>query len=114
MWLGPLHDASYVTEMLELAKEWGWISEGNGLDLEKLLSIMIEESDPRLPPGYTKMDEMASRAKMNSPSLKKMMNALVKEGYAASRSHIISNALKTDCPMSQFIRIAKDEMKRVD
>jgi len=58
MWLGPLHDASYVTEMLELAKEWGWVSEGTGMDLDKLLSIMIEESDPRLPPGYTKMDEV--------------------------------------------------------
>ncbi|CAH8268809.1 unnamed protein product [Arabidopsis lyrata] len=111
MWLGPLHDASYVTEMLELAKEWGWVSEGTGMDLEKLLSIMIEESDPRLPPGYTKMDEMASRAKMNSPPLKKMMSALVKEGYAASRSHIIPNALKTDCPMSHFVRIAKDNLQ---
>jgi tRNA (guanine26-N2/guanine27-N2)-dimethyltransferase len=110
MWLGPLHDASYVTEMLELAKEWGWVSEGTGMDLDKLLSIMIEESDPRLPPGYTKMDEMASRAKMNSPPLKKMMSALVKEGYAASRSHIIPNALKTDCPMSHFVRIAKENL----
>ncbi|CAH2063977.1 unnamed protein product [Thlaspi arvense] len=111
MWLGPLHDAPYVTEMLELAKEWGWVSEGSGLDLEKLLSIMIEESDPRLPPGYTIMDQMASRAKINSPSLKKMTSALVKEGYAVSRSHIISNALKTNCPMSNFIRIAKNEMQ---
>lgn len=58
MWLGPLHDGSYVTEMLDLAKEWGWVSEGTGMDLEKLLSIMIEESDPRLPPGYFKMDEV--------------------------------------------------------
>lgn len=58
MWLGPLHDASYVTEMLELAKEWGWVREDTGMDLDKLLSIMIEESDPRLPPGYTKMDEV--------------------------------------------------------
>ncbi|CAH8360495.1 unnamed protein product [Eruca vesicaria subsp. sativa] len=112
MWLGPLHDGSYVNEMLDLAKEWGWVSEGVGMDLEKLLSIMIEESDPRLPPGYFKMDEMASRAKMNSPSLKKMMSALVKEGYAVSRSHIISNGLKTDCPMSQFIKIAKDELQK--
>ncbi|VVB05867.1 unnamed protein product [Arabis nemorensis] len=111
MWLGPLHDATYVTEMLDLAKEWGWVSEGIGMDLEKLLSIMIEESDPRLPPGYTIMDQMASRAKMNSPSLKKMMSALVKEGYAVSRSHIISNALKTDCPMSDFVRIANNEMQ---
>uniref|UniRef100_M4CSP5 Uncharacterized protein n=2 Tax=Brassica campestris TaxID=3711 RepID=M4CSP5_BRACM len=111
MWLGPLHDGSYVTEMLDLAKEWGWVSEGTGMDLEKLLSIMIEESDPRLPPGYFKMDEMASRAKMNSPSLKKMMSALVKEGYAVSRSHIISNGLKTDCPMSHFIKIAQDELQ---
>ncbi|XP_010554560.1 PREDICTED: tRNA (guanine(26)-N(2))-dimethyltransferase [Tarenaya hassleriana] len=111
LWLGALHDASYVTEMLELAKEWGWVgNDGTGSDLEKLLSLMIEESDPRLPPGYIKMDEMASRAKMNSPSLKKMMSALAKEGYATSRSHIIPNAIKTDCHMADFVRIAKEQL----
>ncbi|GAY53977.1 hypothetical protein CUMW_153080 [Citrus unshiu] len=51
---------------------------------------------------------MASRAKINSPSLETMMSAMQKEGYVASRSHIASNAIKTNCPMVVCIRIAKE------
>ena len=58
LWTGPLHQASYLTDMLNLAEEWGWIGEDVGLDLEKLLKQMIEESNPDLPFGYTKLDEV--------------------------------------------------------
>lgn len=33
---------------------------------------------------------------------------LSQEGYAVSRSHIESNALKTNCPMSECIRVAQE------
>lgn len=59
LWTGPLHDAAYLTEMLKLAREWGWAStKQNDVDLEKLLNKMIDESDPQLPPGYIKLDEV--------------------------------------------------------
>ncbi|KAJ8771129.1 hypothetical protein K2173_023454 [Erythroxylum novogranatense] len=108
LWTGPLHSTNCIKQMWSLAEQWGWIGNGAGLDLEKLLGRMLEESDPRLPPGYIKMDEMSSRAKMNSPSIGAMMSALHKEGYAATRSHISTNAIKTDCPMPMCIRIAKE------
>nr|POE85826.1 trna (guanine(26)-n(2))-dimethyltransferase [Quercus suber] len=100
LWTGPLHDAAYVTEMLNLAEQWGWVGSGKGTNLEKLLKQMVDESDPRLPFGYIKLDEVASRAKVNSPPLMTMMSTIHKEGYAASRSHIASNAIKTNCPMT--------------
>ncbi|KAM4104112.1 hypothetical protein ACJW30_06G131700 [Castanea mollissima] len=108
LWTGPLHDAAYVTEMLNLAEQWGWVGSGKGTDLEKLLKLMVDESDPRLSFGYIKLDEVASRAKVNSPPLMTMMSTIHKEGYAASRSHIASNAIKTNCPMTVCIRIAKN------
>eukprot|EP00262_Sarcandra_glabra_P004818 TRINITY_DN16054_c0_g5_i1.p1 TRINITY_DN16054_c0_g5~~TRINITY_DN16054_c0_g5_i1.p1 ORF type:complete len:438 (+),score=41.41 TRINITY_DN16054_c0_g5_i1:23-1336(+) len=109
LWTGPLHDSVYVTDMLKLAEQWGWASSGTeGLDLEKLLKQMIDESDPKLPFGYIKLDEVASRAKVNSPPLRAMMSALHKEGYAVSRSHIASNAIKTNCPMAKCIQIARE------
>lgn len=108
LWKGPLHNAAFITEMLNLAEQWGWIGNSTGADLDKLLKRMLDESDPRLPVGYIKMDEMASRAKINSPSLKTMMSTLLKEGYAVSRSHIASNAIKTNCTMKECIRIAKE------
>jgi hypothetical protein len=88
------------------------------------------------------MSQVASRAKINSPPLRIMMDTLHKvnspphlmcsvlglsygnvveiqrlntlrvaslqEGYAASRSHIASNAIKTNCPMAECMRIAKN------
>ncbi|KAL6123481.1 hypothetical protein ACLB2K_076003 [Fragaria x ananassa] len=108
LWTGPLHDAAYITDMLTLAKEWGWASSDTETDLDKLLNTMVAESDPRLPFGFINLDEVASRAKVNSPALKAVVAALQKEGYAVSRSHIESNALKTNCPMSECIRIAQE------
>lgn len=58
MWTGPLHSAAYIMEMLNLAEQWGWVGNGAGTDLEKLLKRMVEESDPRLPFGYIKLDEV--------------------------------------------------------
>ena len=57
LWTGPLHDCSSITKMLNLAVEWGRAhTSENGV--EKLLGAMIEESDPRLPPGYIRLDEV--------------------------------------------------------
>ncbi|KAA8533981.1 hypothetical protein F0562_031498 [Nyssa sinensis] len=58
LWTGPLHNATYVTEMLNLAEQRGWTGNGIGMDLEKLLKLMIDESDPELPFGYIKLDEV--------------------------------------------------------
>ncbi|KAF5194172.1 tRNA (guanine(26)-N(2))-dimethyltransferase [Thalictrum thalictroides] len=110
LWTGPLHDTTYVTEMLSLAQQWKWAGTESDIciDLEKLLVTMIDESDPKLQFGYIKLDQVAKRAKINSPPLRVMMSALKKEGYAVSRSHIASNAIKTNCPMTVCTRIAKE------
>ncbi|KAK7317024.1 hypothetical protein RJT34_00903 [Clitoria ternatea] len=108
LWTGPLHDAAYLMDMLNLAKQWGWIGCDGKDSLEKLIKVMVDESDPKLRFGYIKLDEMSSRAKINSPSLKTLMSALHQKGYAASRSHISTNAIKTNCPMTECIQIAKE------
>ncbi|KAG2730616.1 hypothetical protein I3843_01G296900 [Carya illinoinensis] len=107
LWTGPLHNAAYVTQMLNLAEQWGWVANVNGAELEKLLKQMVDESDPKLSFGYIKLDEVASRAKINSPPLRIMMSAMHQEGYVASRSHISPNVIKTNCPMAVCMRIAK-------
>ncbi|KAJ0906242.1 putative tRNA (guanine(26)-N(2))-dimethyltransferase [Helianthus annuus] len=69
---------------------------------------MIDESDPNLPFGYNQLDEIASRAKVNSPRMVTLMSAIQQNGYSVSRSHISNNAIKTNCPMSECIRITKE------
>lgn len=106
LWTGPLHDAAYTTDMLNLAEEWGWAGSDTRTDLDKLLNIMVAESDPRLPFGFINLDEVqtyfhcfffqevldllvdddfslylsqvASRAKVNSPALKAVVSTLQK------------------------------------
>lgn len=58
LWTGPLHSAPFLTEMLNLAEQWGWTGNGTGKQLEKLLNQMMDESDPKLPFGYIKLDEV--------------------------------------------------------
>uniref|UniRef100_A0A0A9FCG2 Si605032f04 n=1 Tax=Arundo donax TaxID=35708 RepID=A0A0A9FCG2_ARUDO len=95
--------------MLSLANKWGWAyTSENGVTLEKLLSTMIEESDPRLPPGYIRLDEISHRAKVNSPPLGTLINSLRKEGFAACRSHVGANAIKTNCPIASCIDVARE------
>ncbi|KAL5974768.1 hypothetical protein ACLOJK_031439 [Asimina triloba] len=112
LWTGPLHNGDYVTQMLKLAEEWGWAGTGvKGINLEKLLKQMIDESDTDLPFGYIELDEIASRAKVNSPPIQTILNALHKEGYAACRSHIASNAIKTNCPMAVVVVVQLPEIR---
>ncbi|XP_057483101.1 tRNA (guanine(26)-N(2))-dimethyltransferase [Actinidia eriantha] len=108
LWTGPLHDTTHMTEMLKLAEQWRWTSSCAGLNLEMLLKRMIDESDPELPPGYIKLAEITRVAKVNCPPIKTIMSTMHKEGYAVSRSHIVSNAIKTNCPMATCVRIVKE------
>ncbi|XP_051142880.1 tRNA (guanine(26)-N(2))-dimethyltransferase [Andrographis paniculata] len=110
LWTGPLHSASFLGEMQDLAEQWGWTGNGtsSGKHLRALLKAMIDESDPALPFGYIKIDEIASRAKVNSPRLDTLLRALHKEQYAACRSHIHANAVKTNCPMVDCVRLVKE------
>lgn len=59
LWTGPLHSASYLTEMSNMAEQLGWMGNGVGTDLQKLLQLMVDESDPKLPFGYIKLDEVS-------------------------------------------------------
>lgn len=61
VWTGPLHNSSFLTEMLNMANEWGWVGNGTGKHLESLLKTMIDESDPLLPFGYIKADEVVMK-----------------------------------------------------
>lgn len=61
LWTGPLHNAHHLTEMMSLAELWGWLGDGEGQNLEKLLKLMIDESDPKLPVGYLNADEVLAK-----------------------------------------------------
>lgn len=78
LWTGPLHCATFLAEIRDLAEKWGWISNGTGKNLETLIKLMIDESDPLLQFGYIKLQEATSRAKANSPRLDTLLSTLHK------------------------------------
>ncbi|XP_024032375.1 tRNA (guanine(26)-N(2))-dimethyltransferase-like, partial [Morus notabilis] len=91
LWTGPLHEASYLTEMLNLAGAWGWAGKDTGTETDtgKLLKQMLDESDPRLPFGFIKLDEVASRAKINSPPLRIVMETIQKENKPREKISLV-------------------------
>lgn len=111
LWTGPLHSGSEIEDMLGLAEDWGWATQekcssgGNNMSLKKLLNIMLEESIPELPFGFIKLDEIARRGKMSTPRREEIIDLLKKEGHAASRSHIASDVVKTNCSMVNSIKL---------
>ncbi|KAG0556000.1 hypothetical protein KC19_11G019100 [Ceratodon purpureus] len=122
LWTGPLHNIDDVKKMTEMAKSWGW-TEGDrepGEDrrrsppvstkdrnLKKLLDIMLEESNPDLQVGYIELDEISTRSKVSTPRRDNLIAALHQEGYAASRSHVESNAIKTNCSLGKCVEISQ-------
>ncbi|KAL6333664.1 hypothetical protein AAG906_028850 [Vitis piasezkii] len=90
----------------KFSEQWDGLAMTPNSSRENFRKQMIDESDLKLPFGYIKLDEQAMQNKLSS--LRTMMSALNKEGYAVSRSHIASNAIKTNCPMAVSIRIAKE------
>ncbi|GAY40585.1 hypothetical protein CUMW_053090 [Citrus unshiu] len=84
-----------------------WLTGGSMSPYGRALFMMLHTSQ-KLNSAEKWDGLMASRAKMNSPPLETMMSTMQKEGYVASRSHIASNSIKTNCPMVVCIRIAKE------
>jgi tRNA (guanine26-N2/guanine27-N2)-dimethyltransferase len=97
LWVGPLYDADAVQEMTNIAS----LEEADGLvskDTRTLLATIQEEASVNgmfyRRPGFA--------AEGKTPKLAKVMEELKKRGYAVSRTHFDSKALRTDAPVGEF------------
>jgi tRNA (guanine26-N2/guanine27-N2)-dimethyltransferase len=121
MWTGPLHDRGFVEAMASEAERLGWSGHAVPLDsvhrekssknnnqrpLKDLLQLFWDEADPKLPPWYVPIDEIAKRLD-RSPSKDELIHALRAEGYAASGCHVDRKALRTDASMGQVAEVAR-------
>lgn len=98
MWLGPLHDIDYLTQMAALASQWP-------KNIQKLLTVMREEA--AMPPYYYPLAEIGRRGQMDIPSRDRFIEALRHGGYCATRTHLEAQAIKTDAPFTTCIDIAQ-------
>ncbi|GLI68777.1 hypothetical protein VaNZ11_013268 [Volvox africanus] len=127
LWTGPLHDAAELQAMAAEAASRGWT--GFGLDaaatphlqnrvkssrnvrpLEELLEVLLEEADPRLPPGFFSIDESVARRLVRPPSRDGLIAALRQEGFAAARCHLEARAFRTNACMVDVLRVAEERL----
>lgn len=99
LWLGVLHDASYVERMAELAQEWGWQS------CVDLLALMSAEAT--MPPYFYPVGEIGRRGQMDIPKRDRIIYALQQAGYQACATHINPQAIKTTATFKDCLQIAQ-------
>ncbi|MGB2925760.1 MAG: hypothetical protein WBB82_10710 [Limnothrix sp.] len=98
LWLGTLHNTDFLDKMFALAQTWQWP------EVVNLLEIMRSEN--ALPPYFFPLKEVGSRAKIDLPPRDRLITTLQEKGFMASRTHIQTEALKTNASMGEIRAIA--------
>ncbi|CAM6015313.1 unnamed protein product [Sphagnum balticum] len=105
---GPLWTAlstmADIQEMIEMATSAQLSAD------QKLLDIMIEESDPNLQVSYIALDELSKRNRVSNAKMGTSHHSLA-GGYSTCQSHIASNAIKTSAPMCHRVEITRSLMQ---
>ena len=99
MWLGPLHDAAMLSQMMDLAAQWSWHKR------VKLLQIMRAEAD--MPPYYFRLGDIGRHGQMDIPRRDRLLQALRDRGYRACITHLDAQAIKTDAPIHTCVAISQ-------
>ena len=99
MWLGPLHDQRSLSAMRRIAAQ-----SQTGSRCQELIETMQAEAD--LPPYYYSLAEIGRRGKMDIPPREALLTSLRQQGFSAVRTHIDTQAIKTNAPLETCIRIA--------
>ncbi|NEQ30574.1 MAG: tRNA (guanine-N1)-methyltransferase [Leptolyngbya sp. SIO4C5] len=99
LWLGPLHDAAFLAQMVRLAQDWHWPRR------VKLLQIMADEAD--LPPYYFTLGEIGRHGQLDIPRRDRLIQRLRDRGYRAALTHLDFQAIKTDAPMATCVELAR-------
>ncbi|MEM6716464.1 MAG: tRNA (guanine-N1)-methyltransferase [Cyanobacteria bacterium P01_C01_bin.147] len=98
MWLGQLHDVTFLSKMLNLVEPWSWLATAD------LLALMVNEA--MLPPYYFTLPEIGRRGRMDIPKRDRLMSALRDRGFQVSRTHFDAQAIKTDAAIVDCIAAA--------
>lgn len=101
LWLGNLHDKEVIKKMIKLNEIRNY---SDKKEIEKILKMMINEDFL----FYFDIHRFSSIFKKNVPKLEKIINKLESLGFKASRTHFNKNAIKTDAPYEEILKIIKN------
>lgn len=116
LWLGPLHDESWLQKMSNVASDWGWATQ------VKLIKMMKAEAS--MPPYYYPLSEIGRRGQMDIPPRDRLIKAIcatpnqtrkekgqdcigTESYYRATLTHMDFQAIKTDAPLAVCLQVAK-------
>ncbi len=101
LWLGPLHDSTFLAQMSQQAQAWGWQA------CQQILAVMQQEAHLQLPPYFYPLGEIGRRGGQDIPKRDDLIAILQQQGYIASPTHINPQAIKTNAPLGVCLDLAK-------
>ena len=106
LWVGPMHDSSYVARMAAAARVRGWS------DAETLLERMHEEAEAESQGALLfyhlgEVQRLLARRGLELPSLASLITALREAGHGAASSHSERKALKTSATLEEVVRLVE-------
>ena len=102
LWLGKIADKSFCESMV---KEIDRKFLGQKKKVKKLVSTVLEETEA--PATYYVVDEVCDKLGLCTPSAKKVIAQLQREGYQAVATHFRSNGIKTNALAKHVIHVIK-------
>lgn len=108
LWIGPQHDSTFVSSMLQAGIERTLARKEDAM---WLLTLLAGEADA--PPLFYDAHAVAGRARVDPWTVSGILDALFHEGYAAARSHAAPWGIKTNAPAREFERILQGDRQRV-
>ncbi|KAB5595291.1 TRNA (guanine-N2-)-methyltransferase [Ceratobasidium theobromae] len=107
MWSGPIHDKSFVSEVLNHVEE-NPNKYGTAPRMRGMLTVASEELDT---PFYFTPSRLSSFFHCNSPPLESIASALLHQEFQVSRSHACAGSLKTTATRAQVYDIIRSWIK---
>ncbi|CAE6433487.1 unnamed protein product [Rhizoctonia solani] len=107
MWSGPIHDKTFVGEVLKHVEENPG-KYGTEQRMRGMLTVANEELDV---PFYFTPSRLSSFFRCNSPPLDSIASALLHRGFEVSRSHACAGSLKTTATRAQVYDILRSWVK---
>ncbi|KAF9218193.1 N2,N2-dimethylguanosine tRNA methyltransferase [Gyrodon lividus] len=108
MWSGPLHDAEFVSKVLEHLEK-NQDQYGTSTRMKGMLAVAQEELDV---PFYFTPARVAGTFHCSTPALDDVASALLNAGHKISRSHACPGSLKTTAPRGDIHDVFRSWVKK--
>ena len=106
MWLGPLHDSSFVHSCHQTLSSTTKDVIPSKKRLEKVLTVV--EQEDTFPPGYYDLHKLCDRLQISVAKSSTIIQTIEAQGYHAGFTHIEPRAIKTDIPLPSLRKILKE------